>query len=89
MLFHYACVIFGMYVLCKNVCKNVYVVARVESGLELSQLNSDSTLAPKFEARVESLNSSLKLGANVESSEKLIIRVKFFTKRNLTKRNLT
>ena len=35
-----------------------YVVARVESGLELSQLNS-----------------SLKLGANVESSEKLIFRV--------------
>ena len=34
-------------------------------------------LAPKFEARVESLNSSLKLGANVESSEKLIIRVDF------------
>ena len=49
--------------------KPVYVVARVESGLE--------TLAPKFEARVESLNSSLKLGANVESSEKLIIRVEF------------
>ena len=38
----------------------VCVVARVESGLELSQLNS-----------------SLKLGANVESSEKLIIRVDF------------
>ena len=29
------------------------------------------------EARVESLYSSLKLGANVESSEKLIIRVDF------------
>ena len=51
--------------------KYVCVVANVESGLELSQLNS----SPKFEARVESLNSSLKLGANVESSEKLIIRV--------------
>ena len=47
----------------------IYVVANVESGLELSWL--------KFEARVESLNSSLKLGANVESSEKLIIRVEF------------
>ena len=46
--------------------RNVCVVARVESRLELSQLN---------EARVESLNSSLKLGANVESSEKLIFRV--------------
>ena len=42
-------------------------MANVESGLELSQI--------ELKARVESLNSSLKLGANVESREKLIIRV--------------
>ena len=41
----------------------IYVVARVELGLELSQLNS----SPK----------TFYLGANVESSEKLIIRVEF------------
>ena len=44
-------------------------MANVESGLELSQL--------ELKARVESLNSSLKLGANVESSEKLLIKVDF------------
>ena len=52
-------------------------MANVESGL--------STLAPKFEARVESLNSSLKLGANVESSEKLIIRVEFLLVKQLAR----
>ena len=44
----------------------VYVMANVESRLELS-------LAPSFQLSTLASN----LGANVESSEKLIIRVEF------------
>ena len=49
-------------------------MANVESRLKLSQLNwLELSLAPNFQLSTLASN----LGANVESSEKLIIRVEF------------